>query len=156
MSNNRPTNLYDLMEETAQHIEERPLNYYQGTWATDASLVHIDNPEACGTAYCRAGWMSAIGMDREVHNDFLIQAYATSLLCKAGISQHDINSLFNGHAIYIERSARGQGMCESITDKKYAKSGAQGVRDFMAKHEKKLKRVRLQADAQGVLQPHVG
>jgi hypothetical protein len=140
----RPTTLWEMMEQVADSIESQPLNYYQGVWARSASLQY--GREACGTAYCRAGWMAAIGHDRAITDESAIALYAEQLLYRAGIPIDAINDLFSGIAIGRECRDLGQYREPQPGTPQYAKKGADGVRNFMREFEPALKAARLVPD----------
>lgn len=162
--NSKPETLYDVCELTAQAIEGSPANYYQGRWATEAKgLMEVYNPEvakeACGTAFCRAGWMCAITdkinpQEQETWEmDDKIAGHATRMLIRAGIPEIDISWLFSGAAIDFEQQEKvfgrkflreGESLpSPQIGTEAYAKAGAEGMRNFMAKWEEQLKSVKV-------------
>ena len=131
----KPETLYDLCDQVCEHIAERPLNYYQGWWAKKAKDVPgIDeHPEACGTAYCRAGWMMAILENKpqeytEPWQRSPISVKAHALFNDAGVPEDDVRELFSGTAV--------KGMPGTAN---YVEDGIHGMREFMAKHEDKLR-----------------
>jgi hypothetical protein len=147
----RPQTLYEMMEQVAESIEARPLNYYQGAWYADAQLHY--GKEACGTAYCRAGWMTCIGKEKPVHNNSVIQGYAMTLLENAGIPQDDVTHLFQGSALQEEQPFfKGiKKLMPRAGTPEYAELGAKGVRKFMERHAAKLKAAKLAPDKDGTL-----
>ena len=140
-NNGRPETVYELCEMVCEAIKERPLNYVQHRWHTDASAW---NREACGTAYCRAGWMASFlkkGKGPCVDEDFI--AYiAKHVLNEAGADYWDVSNLFDGGALV--REAHGQ--APGIGTPAYTAAGIQGMRNFMDKHEQKLKHARINED----------
>ena len=129
--------LYELMEQTAEHIEEKPGNYYQDDYAcsVEDAVSWGDmkvQGEPCGTAYCRAGWMASIAANRVVDSDDHIYNATSKALMRAGIPELEIEHLFDGGVV---KGTPGT--------KSYAKAGAKGVRAFMKKHETKLKATEL-------------
>lgn len=151
-SNNKPSNLYELCDLVAEAIEIQPKNYFQDKWVFNAKLCNGD--DACGTAFCRAGWITAL-METEEHNtawwlenrNDYIRTSAQSLLLTAGIPKEAINNLFYFAGIdspYNDafHNANGRLGCDSGTPE-YAKAGADGMRLFMAQYEEKLKAAKL-------------
>ena len=95
----------------------------------------IANHEMCGTAYCRAGWMLSILYDGPVSDgDYSISAQAYRLLGEAGVPPEDIEDLFKGSQA---------GPISTWGTPGYVQKGIDGMRAFMAKHEKKLKKAQL-------------
>lgn len=135
----RPENLYELCEQVCEAIAMSPMNYNQGNWASSTARVFKNRRgrepeagEACGTSFCRAGWMCAL-LDKQKTtvdwaHDFGIADRAEGMLRKAGIPEGDITNLFSGSAC----SGRW-------ATKEYVQSGIDGMKAFMAKHEEKLK-----------------
>lgn len=130
--------LYDLCEGVIQAIETQHGNYFQGLWCVPVESLRVNVSYnyigACGTAYCRAGWMIALAeASNKKLTNMQIHRKANALLRKAGIRQEVIDQLFSGDA------------CSGFTpgSPAYAKAGADGVRQFMALYEKELKNVRL-------------
>ena len=151
----KPETLWDLCELTAEAIETRPLNYCQNFWAHDAKecLEDVNEDlaeEACGTAFCRAGWMYAF-----LHEDVVtveewenqeIYHKMRALLESAGIPTTAIVPLFSGengrdghenHPYHPNLSKLQRGT------KEYAQIGADGMRKFMQQYEKELKSAKL-------------
>ena len=132
----RPKTVYELCERVCEAIELAPMHYLQKDWATPAKL-HFGE-EACGTAYCRAGWMHALGKtDCELTNVSSIVMYADTVLRDAGVDDKDINILFAGGAI----SWAGEPGTPA-----YVKAGIAGMRAFMTKYEASLKAAQLDAN----------
>lgn len=140
VSNTRPETAWDLMQEVHDAILASPTNYYQGDWAVPVkNLTQEAYSEACGTAYCRAGWMNAILTEKtpktEKQCDTFSEATATKcyrLLDRAGIPYGTVANLFAPYA------ARGKAGTET-----YARSGAKGVETFMKTYERQLKAYRI-------------
>lgn len=141
----KPETAWDLCELTCDAIAERPLNYYQGSWASAAALCwredHGREPppeELCGTAYCRAGWMASLAgiIDGTVVTDMdgiysrrrKIENFARDLLHRVGADVEDINQLFSGGSV---------GGAMGTPD--HVANGIRGMRAFMAKYEAGLK-----------------
>lgn len=141
----RVETLWDLCDEVCESIAARQVNYFQELWATDATFQadHHNHPlkaEACGTAFCRAGWMCAIldtqrGIKRDTGEwqGANIQERARCLLAGAGIYTDAINNLFSGSALGTL----------NFGEPGYVEEGIAGMRRFMAKHEAKLKAARI-------------
>lgn len=132
MESGAPETLYDLCDMTAYAIETQPTNYYQDLWAHPVLSLSTRYPhykEACGTAYCRAGWMVNLAEKnpRGCDNRYL-PSKAKNMLVSAGIPESAIYTLFEGGAV---RGIPGT--------KEYAKRGAEGIRKFMETYEKELK-----------------
>lgn len=85
---NRPANAYENAMLSADTIEHHPLNYIQEVYCTtkqtvegqsgnfrmefemvSAALNHADN--VCGSAYCRAGWVTLLALGIEQDNGTL-------------------------------------------------------------------------------------
>src|SRR3990167_5673447 len=127
--------LWELCEDVIIAIEGSPGNYYQNTWKIRTKyLAEISGnknyKEACGTAFCRAGWMTNL-LCATGANTPNSGGVATNLLLRAGISNEDINNLFVPHGNIIAYEQYG-GL-------EYAKIGTDGMRLFMKQHEAKLK-----------------
>ena len=161
----QPENLYELMEMTAEAIELLPKNYYQDSFSMHAKDVPSDtetcnndegdltargkrlSKKACGTAFCRAGWMMAIldpklgKMNPDSIDDHEeIYKPAMNLLTDAGCDAGVVGHLFGG----------GSGINgERWGTKAYAKAGAKGVRDFMEQYKTELKAARLTKNSAG-------
>lgn len=143
----RPTNLYELCEQVCEAISDSPANYYQDHWAFPVKdlarrlgMEAIDG--ACGTAFCRAGWMINI-LDGHKHPGTHeawaewrshIHTKATRMLANAGVSEDDIGGLF---AMNHRDSKWGT---EEYTD-----MGVEGMRTFMEKYETQLKEATIPA-----------
>lgn len=135
MDSSAPRNLYDLCEMTAQAIEQHPANYCQQDW--EASLTRVRdlwsydpevlNHEACGTAYCRAGWMVNL-LEKPSRSHTNIPEKARALLLEAGIPSIAITNLF---------SANASG--SKVGSKDYVNKGVSGLREFMNAYETQLK-----------------
>lgn len=149
-TNVKPQNLYDLCEDVCNAIALRPLNYNQGNWAIDADKV-MTAEEACGTAFCRAGWMVALVDEPRTPAewtslpDSYIADKAELMLLNAGIPESDINQLFSGSACFDEDDANG---LDGISYPEpgtplYVQRGIEGMREFMFKYEKKLKAAKI-------------
>lgn len=130
---NEPTTLYDLLDEVCTMIQAQPLNYYQESWTTPAR--YVTSSEACGTAYCRAGWMAAVGMNKNVGEDDVV-GYAYRLMQEAGFKNSEFIYLFGANQVCRVTSA-------PPGTAKYAEAGAAGVRAFMNKHEDRLRAAKL-------------
>lgn len=130
-TDDRPTNVYELCEQVAEAIELAPKNYYQRNWACDATTVFGN--EACGTAYCRAGWMYAIGKQDTRHRADLISEYGHKVLRAVGVTESDINHLFGGSSCWVDRPG----------SKRYVTEGAAGMRRLMTKYEESMKATKL-------------
>lgn len=136
---NKPENMYELCEEVCTSIEASPQNYGQSAFAKSAQ----DNQKgACGTAFCRAGWMIAIidhnaGIKRTekkwLSYEPNIYKRSRGLLLGAGIGESEIDELFRGDVC-----SRTQDGTEA-----HARMGIAGMRKFMEKHELKLKAAKL-------------
>lgn len=126
---NRPKTVWDLCEQVCEAIELAPRNYYQGTWYTNADNVYED---ACGTAYCRAGWMYSIGKNGR-DSSSLIYKYASRVLQMSGVDQEDIDALFRGSACHPYKPG----------SPKYIQAGIEGMQTFMKKYESALKAAKL-------------
>jgi hypothetical protein len=131
--------LYDLCEATAEAIELKPGNYYQEMWSVNTNVLQEDvsnykenYKEACGTAYCRAGWMVALAENTSAPH-MHIPYKAEKLLHAAGIPLMKIHQLF---------AAGVNGDADPGTAA-YVKAGADGMRAFMIEHEAKLRSVKL-------------
>ena len=141
----RPATLWELCEQTVEAILTRPLNYYQDEFCVDAKDYMLDKKgdalkDACGTAYCRSGWMGTIlGLDSWEGLAYVPE----KLLIDAGISMFEIGKLFDatGGNNYISSKMDHAG-CTPGT-KAYARAGAAGLKKFMRKHREKLKAARL-------------
>src|SRR3990167_4590235 len=96
MSN--PSNLYELCEEVCEAIMASPTNYSQLKYTADAVRMWPREAEACGTAYCRAGWMVALVHGR-IENPTIIQNTAASMLLDADIPGEDVTALFRASAV---------------------------------------------------------
>ena len=136
---NKPKTLYDLMGQVAEAIELAPGNYYQQGWEEPVeNLAMYEGPykEACGTAYCRAGWMVNLleaPTARGLHHNTSGKAF--SLLTKADIPASEAMELFRGSACTRFGDPGSPG---------YVKEGVDGVKRFMARHEDKLKAFKLE------------
>lgn len=123
--------LYDLCEAVAHAIETKPGNYYQQSWRVPCEALKYHNApqykEACGTAYCRAGWMVALTSPDSHFSR--IEMTATHMLTRAGIPREFIRELFRG------------GAAGDTVNKDYVQRGAQGMRDFMQRWETELKSI---------------
>ena len=105
--------------------------------------------EACGTAFCRAGWMAAI-MDPAIAKanptnlDDMTAIYQPmrSLLVDAGCGEEAVEQLFGGGSGTIGYT---------WGTKAYAKAGAKGVKTFMKRYASELKAVKLVAGKKGRL-----
>ena len=151
--NDRPRKVWDLCEQVCDAIEASPTNYYQGAWARPVGhIIHrilaqeYSTPEAkteaCGTAFCRAGWMVAIvdqmngpemvKRNLASHHVFVMER-ATSILRKAKIPDSEIRRLFS--------SDDAGSICESFLwgSKEYAAAGVRGMRRLMESYETQLK-----------------
>lgn len=143
-SDGRAETLWEACEMTCESIALRPKNYFQEQWATKTLLIEAvygpdarklgpaSTEEACGTAYCRAGWMLShiTGGDVTDHN---ISEIMRGHMKNAGIPIQDALDLFSGDACGTR----------SWNTKDYVESGVRGLREFMAKHEEKLKAYRV-------------
>lgn len=146
---NKPETLWDLCELTAEAIETQPLNYHQSYWICDAKKEV--SSEACGTAFCRAGWMYALS--REPSEDLtplvvgtadgyrIIYITMKSKLIDAGIPANVIDQLFAG----VSEDATYHPGLEDIEagNPEYARIGAEGMRLFMQEYEKELRGAKL-------------
>jgi hypothetical protein len=156
MIKQRRRTLYKVLSEVAEAIEASPQNYYQSDWACPVEVPFVDEKgrdpkegEACGTAFCRAGWMAALtapDADTKTPEDWNglgghIHATATRMLRMAGVDDLDISALFDGNAI--------PGHLKWGT-KAYAKAGAAGVRQFQKEHAAELKRVIITPEGKAV------
>ena len=150
MSEAKPETLYDLCELTAEAIETQPLNYHQSYWICDAKKeVSI---RACGTAFCRAGWMYALSTKQPETLPHILagkkgsDVIYTSMMKKltaAGIPHKNIEDLF-AEADY--NSHYHIGLCDiNPGDPEYARIGAEGMRQFMREYEKELRRAKVDA-----------
>lgn len=144
MSDTKINTLYDLCEEVCTMIKASPFNYYQGSWACDATEM---KKNACGTAFCRAGWMCAIldtGKGKKTE-DWLregqwgrtnaIPERAHALLAKAGIPEVEVHRLFGSNVIdddYVYGTNA------------YVKAGIDGMRRFMERHKAALQAVKIE------------
>jgi len=144
-TNGKPETLWELCEQVCEAIRMSPKNYTQETWATDARSL---NEEACGTAYCRAGWMVALTSDEKdilskYHTGSLnICISASNMLKRAGVVDRDIDTLFSGAA--VDRQCYRDGI--EVPDQgtpEYAEQGVKGMREFMEKWEKQLKETKI-------------
>lgn len=134
--------VHELMERSAQSIENTPLNYTQHRYATNARMC-FEKEEACGTAFCRAGWMMAhVDPPRSTSewttSDMYtgIERRSIKLLRDCGIPLGDIIKLFQSTA--LEEETKGSILwCDG--SETVAKAGAAGMRKFMQTHEAKLK-----------------
>ena len=150
---NKPETLYDLCELTAEAIETRPLNYCQDYWAHDAKdMMRQKNPElvreACGTAFCRAGWMYALSSEKVLNpgqwglvKDRIFSKMMAKLKA-AGIPEGTALRLFSGsqaHGADDTDSYHQNLRNETVGTAKYAKIGADGMRRFMHEFEKELR-----------------
>ena len=130
----KPANLYEAFEQVCEAIAAQPNNYYQAAWARPAKTVARnlgrDPDSACGTAYCRAGWLEAIIEDKAINDECLIADSAARRLLKAGIPSYAIDDLFDGNAC---------GNSTGYGTPPYIAKGIQGVKAFMAKYEEQLK-----------------
>lgn len=148
----KPKTLYELCEQTVEAILASPQNYYQDDWACPVESVTDDfgekpkaMKEACGTAYCRAGWMGAILGQKRITDGSL----ATRLFESAGIDYLDTSDLFDVACDSSEFNLGfGDGELNPGT-KAYAKAGANGLRVFMRRHAKKLRAAELVKDGSG-------
>ena len=120
----KPETLWDLCEEVCKSIEAAPLNYFQDAYVTEAAKLF--GPMACGTAYCRAGWLLAIAEDKPQHS--LINIKATRLLKAAGVDPLDIRNLFAG----------GQ-VLGKVGTPAYVAQGVRGMRQFALRWETQLR-----------------
>ena len=136
LDNGRPETVYELCEQVCEAIAERPLNYVQQKWSTEASAW---NEGACGTAYCRAGWIAAILKKSKgpvLAGDVFIHKTAKKVLETAGVPEEEVLNLFSGSACGLWRTGTPE----------YTAAGIKGMRDFMTKHEAKLKAARINGD----------
>lgn len=140
-SNGRPETVYELCEMVCEAIAERPLNYVQQRWHTDAKAW---NKEACGTAYCRAGWMASFLRKGSgpCTDDGYIHRTATAALVDAGADPRETARLFDGGAI----SFSTVGPTPAIGTPAYVEAGIKGMRRFMDRYEQKLKHARINND----------
>ena len=133
----KPENLYDLCDQVCDAIAARPLNYFQSAFRAPVSCIYKSSfgcapaeGEACGTAFCRAGWMiSLLKKPKTTWTSVEIAEPAEDLLRAAGIPQTDIDDLFAGGAC----SGKKYGTTE------YVAEGIRGMRVFMKLHEDKLR-----------------
>lgn len=132
----KPETLYDLMKSVAEAIELSPGNYYQSDWEKPARrILWSEGIEACGTAYCRAGWMvNLLEKPTPTGEHDNVAQKASNLLEAAGVHPREIQNLFSGGACFYS------GRPGSDT---YVKDGINGVKRFMAQHEDKLKAFKL-------------
>ena len=140
----RPDNLYELCDEVCIAIEASPTNYYQPMWATPARGVY--GKKACGTAFCRAGWMVALADGHAKAASGGVYKRALEMFTKAGISKAELQLLFQP-----DPGAYGRAYGD-VVDKyvkegtpEYVAIGAAGMRKFMAKWKKQLKEAKLDA-----------
>ena len=124
MSEGRAQNLYELCEQVCDAIAASPTNYYQGDWSCDAKSIYGE--EACGTAFCRAGWMVALSEGKSSVVNITAKAY--HMLQKAGIPGDSVGALFSGAAVLAKEGTPA-----------YTEQGIAGMREFMARWEKELK-----------------
>lgn len=134
----KPTTAYQLLGQVCEAIALAPGNYYQEDYAIDPKYIGAGNAEACGTAFCRAGWMCALMEDDKARTPdewdrMDLDGPPTQLLLDAGISGEEISDLFGGGACGTARYGT----------KAYIKAGVKGVKDFMKKHEAALKATKL-------------
>lgn len=122
----QPNNLYELCEQVCEAIEAQPLNYNQDHYAMSARILY--GKAACGTAYCRAGWMMAVLENKPQSPGSCIGGRATALLESAGIPSYSIAWLFAAGTVEGERGSP-----------EYIKNGVAGIRRFMTSWEHKLK-----------------
>lgn len=142
-----PQNVYELLEQTAEAIEECGLNYYQTVWAAPVEHVTAGREGACGTAFCRAGWMiniahgdKALSMSPYDWGRTHIADAAYAMLETAGCPIRECAELFSGGAVTQKYGTQA-----------YNKAGAKGVRQFMERHRDKLKATPLVKGPRGVL-----
>lgn len=140
MSNERPTNAYELCERVCEAIAAHPLNYYQDYWITRKrdlpSALRVPENE-CGTAYCRAGWMVQVADGRVVER---VSRRAFELLgdvAEDGQFTEDIWHLFE--------TFEGDAMDLTPGTPEYIAEGIAGLRHFMAKYEARLKATPIEA-----------
>jgi len=155
----RPRNLYELCEQTCESMELAPLNYYQGYWAAPVRAVQghtgVEHQEACGTAYCRAGWMIANleGKALPTEGDGVDTVHygtrAKKMLYQAGIPDIDIEHLFAGEALMREKDIPRA----KWGTPEYVAAGVEGLRNFMAKHEAKLRAAKITEDGSVRVEP---
>ena len=139
----KPETVYELCEEVCEAIAAKPMNYHQGYWFESVENIQHgcdiapSNREACGTAYCRAGWMSALARGPEAHlkaGSIEIYDWARNLLTKAGVPLREIDELFDGAAC----GDREWG------SEDYVAQGIRGMQEFMDNYEDKLKATKIQ------------
>lgn len=141
-SDGRPETVYELCEMVCEAIELRPLNYIQQWWHADAKDW---NEAACGTAYCRAGWMAALLRRSKgpcEDDDFIIKT-AFNVLRSAGVPSSATDLLFQGGAIGAETPGRST---PGVGTPDYIATGIKGMRDFMSTYEQKLRHARINPD----------
>ena len=151
LDNIKPANLWELCELTAEAIETQPLNYQQSHWICDAKKEV--SSEACGTAFCRAGWMYALSTSEPKEcSRILVEGTGyheiyipmRNKLLAAGIPSGVIEALFSASSDtpsdtpWNLRYHRG---LEELNagDPEYARIGAEGMRQFMQDYEKELR-----------------
>lgn len=144
-SERKPRTAFDLCEMVAQHIEEEPRRYNQGTWMKrlsprDFKLAFGVAPP-CGTMACRAGWLVHLhdgpSVDAAIVNtgfhSMFTPTRANQIL---GMDEKDTSDLFNGSAVRSYTDAIGK---PRFGTKAYAREGAVGLRRFMREHAARLK-----------------
>ena len=157
----KPQTLWELCEQTVEAILTQPLNYYQDDYAHSAETCMVDENDrplkgACGTAYCRAGWMGTI---LGIHPSQLARI-PKALLESAGVDPQIVNQLFA--AIGMPTAVRYQEGFHTLDNSRvcgfderspgttaYVRAGAAGLKKFMRQHKKKLKAARLVKNADG-------
>ena len=138
LDNGRPETVWELCEQVCEAIQERPLNYAQESWVSDAEEW---NEGACGTAYCRAGWIASLLHESNVpcKDVTVIHTLASSVLHGAGVSHEDISALFGGGAVGCMTHAK-------VGTKAYVRAGVKGMREMMEKYEAQLRAARINPD----------
>ena len=146
----KPATLWELCEQTVEAILARPLNYYQDDYYAEAQGCMFNKngavlEGACGTAYCRSGWMGTIlGLETKY-----LSSVPEELLENAGIDSYQVNKLFSAIGCLSENNPFERSFFYSDGDerrpgtKAYARAGAAGLKKFMRRYEKNLKAARL-------------
>lgn len=117
----RATNLYELCEQVCEAIEISPESYNQQHWISS---------RGCGTAFCRGGWMVALlEKPNRTKPKSGVSEKARHLLINAGIPAGDVDALFGGSACYPYKPE----------DPRFAQRGIDGMKEFMARYEVKLR-----------------
>lgn len=134
----RPKTAWELCERVCEAIQAHPLNYYQDYFVArrGGSLPEaLDTPaNACGTAYCRAGWMVVIADGAD-----WCESYRDRACELLGMKRWQINDTTSEICRLFGAWLNGP----TPGTKAYVRRGVSGLRRFMTKHEAHLRAHRL-------------